>query len=137
MSNVTTASVNLCRDPETIQMGEREATKVRVADNTGSRNETRFFNVLFTGRDAETANRLRQGDKIIVTGQLVVNSYKAKKDGKGVKKGQTMTSDEMPFARLMEVVKSPSFFSDEEPAAKESANTEAPDLEADDPLADV
>ena len=85
MSNVFTAVVNVCAPPEPITLGDKEAMKLRLADNTGQRNSPRFFGMLVTGYDAETAKRLDKGDQIVVTGQLVVNEYKAKKAGKECK----------------------------------------------------
>ncbi len=143
MSNTFTAIVNLCRDPEAITFGERECQKLRLADNTGSKNDARFFGAIVSGYDAQTAAKLRSGDQIVITGQLAATSYKAKKAGKNVKKGDTIKSDEMPFAKIMQVIKSPTFFGDDEAApADDEADTSAPDLSGvpdteDDPLADV
>lgn len=146
--NTFTAIVNLCRSPEPLELGGRPCMKLRLADNTfGKQAETRFFDAIVSGNDADVAKRLEQGDQIVISGTLVATSYKAKK---GKNKGKTIQSDQMPFAKILQVTKSPSFFSgdgekDEDPA--EGTETEAPDLdegtdageadESDNPLADV
>lgn len=136
MSNSFTAVVNLCRDPEPITFGERECMKLRCADNTGSKNDARFFGAIVSGYDAQTAAKLKSGDKIVISGQLCATSYKAKKAGKNVKKGDTLKSDEMPFAKIIEVVRSPSFFGgapdESEPDTTDASDAGEPE---DDPLA--
>lgn len=130
MSNQYTAVVNLTQDPEDLTLGEREVVKLRCADNTfGKNTETRFFDALVAGPDVEAARRLSKGDQIVITGQLTKTSYKAKK---GKNKGKIMEADSMPFAKLMQITKSESFFNskpdDDETDGAEQ--TEEPDLEA-------
>lgn len=143
MSNNFTAIVNLGADPETIQLGDREGRKLRLADKArGKKAITRWFNMLVTGKDCEVADRLRKGDSILVTGELALTEYKPKK----AKKGEMVRADEMPFGKILQVVKSPSFFGVEEgddaeeelPGKAGVVETEAPDLDGGaDPLADI
>ena len=127
MSNISVYFVNLCADPEPLTLGTRDCIKLRCADNTGSKNETRFFDAIMgQERDVEKAQRLAKGDRIAIQGQLVKQSYKAKKDGKGIKKGQTIYTDAMPFATILEVIKSPSFFSNDE-SSDDSTKEETPE----------
>ena len=138
MSNVFTAVVNLCRDPEPLTLGEREVMKLRLADNTSKKNETLFFGAIVSGYDAETAKRLATGDQIVISGQLTATSYKAKKAGKNVKKGDTVHAMEMPFAKIVQVVKSPTFSGETEAtAAPDDAPGITPSDAVDDPLADL
>lgn len=143
MSNNYTACVNLTKDPEDLKLGERDVVKLRLADNTfGKKSETRFFDALVSGPDVEAARQLKQGDQVVISGQLTKTSYKSKQ---GKNKGRTVEADSMPFAKLMQITKSPSFFNrepDEEPG-DEPTQTEEPDLgtepgdDGTDPLAGV
>lgn len=133
--NTFTAIVNLTADPEALKMGERDTMKLRVADNTfGKNNEARFFDVIVSsGPDMDVAKRLRKGDQIVVTGTLTKSSYKAKKPGKHVKKGQSVSTDSMPFGRILQVTKSPTFFglisqSTENEDEADEGSTDEPDL---------
>lgn len=143
--NNYTAIVNLCRAPEELELGGRKCMKLRLADNTfGKNSETRFFNAIVSGNDAEVAARLASGDQICLSGTLVATSYKAKK---GKNKGKTMQADEMPFAKILQVTKSPTFFAGKDDEGEADAADESePDLAdadtgdtdpADDPLADL
>lgn len=106
--NNFTCIANLCRDPETIELGGKECYKLRLADNTfGKQSVTRFFDAIVGGPDAGVASKLKQGDQILVTGTLQATQYKAKQ---GKNKGQMVNSDQMPFAKILQVTKSPSFF---------------------------
>jgi single-stranded DNA-binding protein len=145
MSNTFTSVSNLCKDPESLTLGERELVKLRLACNTFGKNaETRFFDALVGGPDADAAIQLKQGDQIVITGQLVKSSYKSKK---GKLKGKSVECDSMPFAKILQITKSPSFFSGEGKADADDGvdQTEAPDLgdapaddiDGEDPLADV
>lgn len=136
--NTFTAICNLCRDPEELTLGEKQVMKLRLADNTpGKNNETRYFGAIVSGIDVATAKRLATGDAIMVTGQLVSQEYTAKKDGKGVKKGQKVKTDEMPFAKIMQVVKSPTFFGDTNTAEPDLGSEPAAAESSDSPLDDV
>lgn len=134
--NTYTAIVNLTHDVENLTLGEREVKKLRVADNTfGKNSETRFFDVIVSsGPDMDVAGRLTKGDQIVVTGTLVASSYKAKKNSKYAKKGQTIKTDSMPFGRILQVTKSPTFFNQEDSFDTEElegeaeGSTEEPDL---------
>lgn len=131
--NTYTAIVNLTSDVEDLKLGERDVKKLRVADNTfGKNSETRFFDVIVSsGPDMEVAGRLAKGDQIVVTGTLVAGSYKAKKNSKYAKKGATVKTDSMPFGRILQVTKSPTFFNQAEETGEEPADegsTEEPDL---------
>lgn len=146
--NTFTAIVNLTADPEALKMGERDTMKLRAADNTfGKNSEARFFDIIVSsGPDIDVAGRLRKGDQIVVTGTLVRSSYMAKKTSKYAKKGQRVTTDSMPFGRILQVTKSESFFNSaaeaEEGESQDDGSTEEPTLDetddgADDPLAGV
>jgi single-stranded DNA-binding protein len=130
MSNSGTFIVNLGKDPEELQLGERTLVKLRCAEKAGGKKAiTRWFTALVSGLDASTAMRLRSGDRIAVTGELALTEY-TKKGGKG--KGETVREDEMPFAKILNVIKSPSFFSDTDAAPALDApadGPEVPDLE--------
>ena len=137
MSNVFTAVVNLCADPAPLTIGDKEAMKLRLADNTGRKNGARFFGMLVTGSDVEKATRLRSGDKIVVSGQLVVNEFTAKKAGKGYKKGDKLKGDEMPYGRILEVIKSDTYFADTDTPTDAPEGKPADDSDVEDPLADL
>jgi len=142
--NNYTAIVNLTADVEDLTLGERDVKKLRVADNTfGKNSETRFFDVIVSsGPDIEVASRLAKGDQIVVTGTLVAGSYKAKKNSKYAKKGQTIKTDSMPFGRILQVTKSPTFFNQDESLdtdeldKAEEGSEDAPELGADDQTAE-
>jgi single-stranded DNA-binding protein len=141
MANSTTMVVNLGADPETIQLGEKEGRKLRVAEKArGKRAQTRWLNAIVTGFDTETADRLRKGDSIILTGELVLEEY-APRNPKY--KGEKVRTDSMPFAKILQVVRSPSFFKSNEYEDTEATGTgvtvtDAPDLLAvEDPFAGV
>lgn len=130
--NTYTAIVNLTADPAPLKLGDRDVFKLRAADNTyGKDNDPRFFDIIVSGFDMGTAERLAKGDQICVTGTLIKSHYKAKKAGKGVKKGQTIYTDSMPFGRILQVLKSPSFFNQESEGEEAPADGDesAPDLE--------
>lgn len=145
--NTYTAVVNLCKDPEPLKLGEKELMKLRLADNTFGKNaETRFLDALVAGQDKDVAEQLKSGDQIVISGTLVKGSYTAKKNGKGVKRGQKIMTDSIPFARIVQVTKSESFFNGagDAEAGDESDGTEAGDDTAADeggadenPLADI
>lgn len=125
MSNNYTAIASLGKDPEALELGGREVMKLRLAEKAGNKNaETRWFTAIVGGPDVETAKRLAKGDSIAVTGELVLKKYKPKS---GPNKGKEQTEDEMPFAKLMRVIKSPTFFGDAEaPAAAGEPTADAP-----------
>lgn len=146
MSNTFVATVNLTHDVEDLKLGERDVKKIRVADNTFGKNaETLFFDVIVSsGPDMAVASRIVKGDQIVVSGQLVKSSYKAKKNTKYAKKGQSVTAFSMPFGRIQQVTKSPTFFGgegtmDEEDVPADEGSTDAPDLNegTDAPLDDI
>lgn len=126
--NTFTAVVNLCGDPEDVTFGEKSLVRLRLADNTpGKQAKARFFNAIVSGPDIDVAHRLAKGDQIVVTGQLSLTEYKAKK---GKLAGKLVTSEEMPFAKILQVTKSPSFFEgssgvadegDQDPAGDDAA----------------
>ena len=145
--NTYTAVVNLCKDPEPLKLGEKELMKLRLADNTFGKNaETRFLDALVAGQDKDVAEQLKSGDQIVISGTLVKGSYTAKKNGKGVKRGQKIMTDSIPFARIVQVTKSESFFNgagDEGGDGGDGTETEVGDETAADegadenPLADI
>jgi single-stranded DNA-binding protein len=130
MSNTTVVIGNLGREPEALELGGRPCMKLRIAEKAGSkRAETRWFNAIIGGPDVETAKKLAKGDTIAVTGELVYTKFKKK----GAK--DFTYEDEMPFAKLMRVIKSPTFFAGEggdapagEPTADAPAGDTPPDL---------
>lgn len=132
MSNSGTYIVNLGRNPEKTQLGGRDVVKLRVAEKAGSkRAETRWFNAIVGGPDVETAMQLEEGNQIALSGELVWTSWTPKQ---GKLKGIKQYGDEMPFAKLLKVLKSESFFNktgaDGEPTADAPAGDAAPDLGA-------
>lgn len=136
--NNYTAIVNLTADVEDLKMGERDVKKLRVADNTfGKNSETRFFDVIVSsGPDMEVAGRLAKGDQIVVTGTLVAGSYKAKKNSKYAKKGQTIKTDSMPFGRILQVTKSPTFFNQDDSFNPDELEDKQDDGSEDEPSLD-
>lgn len=136
MSNNYTACVNLTQDPEDLVLGEREIVKLRCADNTfGKNTETRYFDALVAGPDLTAARKLKKGDGLVISGQLTKTSYKSKK---GKNKGKTVEADSMPFAKIMQITKSPSFFAGDDEAGddQESADDSDQDIGTDAPPAD-
>lgn len=139
MSNTYTVCGNLTSDPETLTLGEREVRKLRMADNTfGKNSQTRFFDVIVsTAPDIAVADRLAKGDQIVVAGQLVLGEYVAKKTTKYAKKGAKVRTDSIPFGRIMQVTKSPTFFTQDTSfegdgeTAETEGSTDAPDLSED------
>lgn len=124
MSNSFTCVANLGADPEPFTIGERELMKVRCATEVpGKKQITRWFNATLSGRDTEVAARLKKGDKILITGQLGKSTYVPKKPRY---KGEVIEVDEMPYARIMQVIKSPTFFA----AAEEQAEVDPPEVAA-------
>jgi single-stranded DNA-binding protein len=115
--NTYTCVANLCRDAEPLTLGTRECMKLRLADNTpGKQSITRYFDAIVSGPDLDVAGRLETGDQIVVTGTLQLTEYKAKK---GKFKGQKVTAEQMPFAKIIQVTRSEKFFSggsDDEPS---------------------
>lgn len=108
MSNTFTAIVNLGADPEELTLGTRQVYKLRCADKgIGKDAVTFWFTALVGGPDITTAQRLIKGDSIAITGTLVHKEYRPKKPRY---KGEMMTSAEVPFAKIMQVVKSDTFF---------------------------
>jgi single-stranded DNA-binding protein len=114
MGSSFTAVVTVVQDPETLELGGKPCTKLRLVDKALSKkHEDRFFNMLCFGYDAETAGRLAKGDKIHVTGTLALTSYVSKKTK------QKVTADEMGFgSRILQVIQSPSFFEGKKDAAE-------------------
>jgi single-stranded DNA-binding protein len=139
--NNFSAVVRLGADPESIQLGDREGRKLRVAEKAaGKKAITRWFNIIVTGKDTETADRLEKGDQIFITGQLVLTEYKPKKQRF---KGEMVKSDEMPVGKILQVLKSEKFFGGEkeEGDSEDGADTasgKGPGVtETEDPLAEV
>lgn len=130
---------NLGADPEAIQLGDKEGRKLRLAEKApGKRNITRWFNAIVVGYDVETADKLRKGDTIILQGQMTKQEYKPKKPRY---KGETREVDEMPFAKIFQVVKSPTFFAGDDAETTEgveaTADPTTAETPADDPLAGI
>jgi single-stranded DNA-binding protein len=122
VSNNGTYIVNLGKDPEKLELGGRECYKLRCAEKAGNKKAiTRWFTATVGGPDCATAARLGQGDTIAVTGELSLTEYKNKKTREMVKE------DEMPFAKLMRVIKSPTFFAGDKPDADADAGAPTAD----------
>jgi single-stranded DNA-binding protein len=131
VSNNGTYIVNLGKDPEKLELGGRECFKLRCAEKAATKKAiTRWFTAIVGGPDTATAARLAQGDTIAITGELALTEYKAKKPRY---KGEMIREDEIPFAKIMRVLKSPSFFSDAEAPAGESGEPTADAPEGDTP----
>lgn len=126
MSNNGTYICNIGKDPEKMELGGREVYKLRVAEKAATKKAiTRWFTAIVGGPDVATAARLAKGDTIALSGELALTEYKAKKPRY---KGEMIREDEMPFAKLMRVIKSPTFF---------AADAEAPPAETGEPTADA
>lgn len=107
MLNVT-GIVNLGADPEELTLGARKVYKLRCADKAPGKNSvTRWLSVLVSGPDCDTAQRLAKGDSIMISGTISKTEYKPKKLQF---KGQMMSQDEVPFGKILQVVKSDTFF---------------------------
>lgn len=108
--NNFSAIVHLGADPEVLTLGGREVAKLRCAEKAyGKKAKTRWFNLLVGGPDVEVSGRLRKGDQLFVSGQLVLTEFKPKK---ARFKGEMVNSDEMPFGKILQVLKSETFFSE-------------------------
>ena len=142
--NNFTAVVNVCRAAEPLKLGERECMKLRVADNTfGKNTKTMFIDAIVSGPDTDVSAKLAAGDQIVISGTLKLGEYKAKK---GKLKGKMVATYEIPFCKILQVTKSPTFFSEEEEASDEpeTLDNSEPDLspaedagDVEDPLADL
>lgn len=132
MANSFTAHVNLGRDPEAFEYDGRKLAKLRVAESApGKKNVTRWLNATVSGKDVDTALRLRKGDSIMISGQLGLEEYAPKKPRY---RGEKIKEDAMPFAKILQVTRSESFFGgfDSEAGEDGPADTSAPDLSGDD-----
>lgn len=130
--NNYTAIVNLCKPSETIELGGRPCAKLRLADNTtGKKSVARFFTAIVSGPDVEVAGRLAQGDQIVISGMLCKTEFVGTR---GKTKGQTISDDEMPFAKILQVTRSPSFFGHVAPSPDSDGAPASPDSDGD-PLA--
>ena len=126
MSNNGTYIVNLGKDPEKLTLGGRDCYKLRCAEKAATKKAiTRWFTAIVGGPDVSTAERLAKGDSIALTGELALTEYPAKK---AKYRGEMIREDEMPFAKIMRVIKSPTFFSEE--AAAPDAEQGAPTADA-------
>lgn len=106
--NNYSATVNLGADPEELSLGGRQVYKLRCADKgPGKRAITRWLTTLVSGPDCATAARLTKGDTIFISGTLIQTEYKPKKPRY---KGEMINSDEIPFGKILQVVKSDTFF---------------------------
>lgn len=133
--NHGTYIVNVAKDPEQREIGESKIVRLRVADSTFGKNSvTNFFNAEFRGRDAEAVMKLKSGNQIAIVGTLKKVTYRPKS---GPNKGKKVEDFEMPFANLLQVLKSETFFGGEkaEPDAEPEDTTEPTDV--DDPMADL
>jgi len=130
MSNSGVYIVNLGKDPEQLELGGRQLYKLRVAEKAASKKAaTRWFTALVGGPDLDTASRLKKGDSVALAGELALTEYAARKPRYN---GEMVREDEMPFAKLLRVIKSPTFFAQAEATSgvsPESDNQVIPELE--------
>lgn len=125
MSNNGTWIVNLGKAPEALTLGGRECYKLRCAEKAATKKAiTRWFTAIVGGPDVDTASRLASGDTICVSGEMALTEYTAKKPRY---KGEQIREDEIPFGKIMRVIKSPSFFAEK---TDESADEGAPTADA-------
>jgi single-stranded DNA-binding protein len=111
VSNNGTWIVNLGKPPEALQLGGRECYKIRCAEKAATKKAvTRWFTAIVGGPDVNTAQRLAQGDTIAISGEMALTEYKAKKPRY---KGEMIREDEIPFAKILRVIKSPTFFAEQ------------------------
>lgn len=136
MSNNGTYICYLGRDPEEMQLGGRDVVKLRLSNSTGKKHETRWFNAIVGGPDTDVAKQLKSGDQVAVAGQLNYTSWTPKK---GKDAGKKQFGDEMPFAKLLQVLKSPTFFGTAEPpeTTDAPAGTTEPDTTTPPDLSDL
>lgn len=134
MANQGTYFVSLGKDPEALTLGGRECFKLRCAEKGSSKKAiTRWFTAIVGGPDANTAPRLAKGDSLAISGEMILTEYTPKS---GPNKGKKQTEDEMPFAKIVKVLKSPTFFAEQsdapadegQPAADAPEGDAAPDL---------
>lgn len=115
MSNYGTFFVYLGKAPEDLQLGGKDVVKLRCSEKAGNkRAETRWFTAIVGGPDVEAARRLAKGDMIALAGELVYKKYRPKNAR------EDKYEDEMPFAKLAKVIKSPTFFGGTGEAAPEA-----------------
>ena len=108
MRNNGTWIVTLGADPEQLTLGSREVYKLRVADKgIGKGAVTLWFTALVGGPDLTVAARLAKGNTIALAGALRATEYAPKKPRF---KGEKLQSLEMPFGKIMQVIKSETFF---------------------------
>lgn len=122
--NSFTSNATICKAPESIKLGEREGMRIRMVDKVfGKKAVDRFFTIIVTGPDVDVAKRVKVGDQLMITGCLVQEEYTNKA-------GQTVKDDTIPFGKILNVTKSPSFFGAAKPEAAEddSGPIEAPTL---------
>ena len=106
--NNGTFIVNLGNNPTEMTFGETKVYKLRCAEKAGNKKAvTRWFNAYVRGGDTAVAARLSEGDSIALTGELSLTEY-APKTPKY--KGEMVREDEIPFARILRVIKSKTFF---------------------------
>jgi single-stranded DNA-binding protein len=128
MSNNGTWVVNLGKDPEKLSLGGRDCYKLRCAEKAATKKAiTRWFTAIVGGPDVDTASRLAEGNTIIVTGEMALTEYKAKKPRY---KGEMIREDEIPFAKILRVVKSETFFADKTKSGEAPADEGAPTADA-------
>ena len=131
MSNNGTYIVNLGKPPEALQLGGRDCYKLRCAEKAATKKAiTRWFTAIVGGPDVATASRLAQGDTIAISGEMALTEYKPKKERY---KGEMRTEDEMPFAKILRVIKSPTFFDEKDESAAEAGGPTADAPEGDTP----
>jgi single-stranded DNA-binding protein len=117
--------VNLGSKPEKLTLQRDGGTvnlyRLRCAEKCpGKKSITRWFSALVSGQDMEVAAKLETGDTLAVIGQMALTEYEGKN-------GKTR-EDEITFAKILNVIRSPTFFA----GLERKGGTEAPTF---DPLA--
>lgn len=128
MANHGTYFVNLGKDPELLDLGGRNVYKLRCAEKAANKKAvTRWFSALVGGPDGDVAARLAKGDSIAIMGEMSLTEYKPKKQRYP---GEMVREDEMRFAKIFKIIKSPTFFADAPDDVTDApAGDEVPDLE--------
>lgn len=109
VSNNSVYVVVLGKDPEdaSAYIG-RPARKLRLVDKGQGKNSIdRWFDATVTGPDVDVCDRLRSGNQIVIAGALQLTEFTYTK---GAKKGTKQREDRMPYAKIIQVTRSETFF---------------------------
>jgi single-strand DNA-binding protein len=94
--NTVTLIGTLTKDPEMRGNGETPVCQLRLADNSGPKDEPLYINVAAFGRQAESCNTyLSKGRHVAVSGRLRFREWEGKD---GVKRSEhTIAADRVDF----------------------------------------